>query len=125
MHLREPLPDFPTVDQLRDWMAQSAPSLRQELTRQNVCAPDLTWPIHDSPNVRTARASWQNPRPFPSDEEIVVLMVLLAPRDQEINDLDEQSISVVISMLLIMAAPDPLPAQIQVDLCRRSFTMLV
>lgn len=123
MLLREPVPDFPTVEQLRDWMSHCVSDLREELACQGVHASDLVWPIQDCPEIRTMRASWQNSRPYPSDEEIVLLMFLLAPRNREVNDLDTKGVDAVVSALMIMATPDPTPSQVHLDIGRREFSL--
>lgn len=123
MYLRDPLPDFPTMDQLRDWMAMYAPEIRHELAKRGICADDLAWPIQDCPALRIARASWQNSRPFPTSDEIVLLMTLLAPRDEEVTELDEQGENLVIAAVMVMSAPDAAAACIQLDLSRRRLAL--
>jgi len=123
MRIPEPLPDFPTVAQLRDWMAQHASTMHSELSSQGAAASELTWPIQDSPKIRILRASWQNPRPFPSDDEIMLLMLLCTPRDKPESEIDRKGIRTVISLLMIMGTPNPTRTCIHVDIYRRLFML--
>jgi hypothetical protein len=119
MRLCEPLPDFLTVKQLHCWARQNAPVIRRDLTSQGVSASDLVWPILRNRDVQRAKFDWQNHRPFPTDDEILAMLLLMAPRDQE--EMDDRGWRVVIFAIMIMAAPDPIPACMQVDLCHRTF----
>jgi hypothetical protein len=119
MRVREPLPDFPSVEQLRCWAEMHLSTVRQELASQDAVACDLAWPVHCDPAVQRARAGWRNRRPFPCDEEILLLMLLMTPHDQEFAALDATGLGIVVSVITIMAAPDPAPACTCVDICRR------
>ncbi len=117
----EPLPDFPTVRQLCWWATKHAPAMRRELAIEGISAADVVRPIHEDRDVQEARSRWQNRRPFPSDEAILLLMILMAPHDQEVNEPDDTTFGAVITAILVMAAPDPMPGCVRVDICRRRF----
>lgn len=121
MLIPEPMPDFPTVRQLHWWAAKLAPALRRELANEGISAADLVWPIHRDPEVQELRANWHNHRPFPSDEAILLLILLMAPHDQEVSELDEKGFGAVVTTIMVMAAPEPMPASVRVDICRRRF----
>ena len=121
MRLREPLPDFLTIEQLHCWARQNAPVIRRELASKGVLASELVWPVLRDRELRRAKVDWQNHRPFPTDDEILAMLLLMAPRDQEVNELDDRGWNAVVCTIMVMAAPDPMPASVQVDMCRRRF----
>jgi hypothetical protein len=121
MHFRDPLPDFPSVEQIHCWAQKNAPAMRQELASGGASASDLVSPIHRDPCVRRARARWENLRPFPTDEEILLLLLLMSPYDREFNEVDDKAWNCVVCAIVVMAARDPAPACVHVDMHRREF----
>ncbi len=124
MLLRDPLPDFPTIEQIRQWAQMNVQSLRYQLMFKGLSAGDLVGPIHNIPAVQCARAHWRNARPFPTDEEILLMLILMGPRDQIYNEMDDKAWKVVAATIFLLSAPDPVPTCVRVDIYRRKLLPL-
>jgi hypothetical protein len=110
-------PTYVDLRALQDWLHDQAPQLGRKLKDRGIQARDLILPFLADPQVRRIRARWRNERPFLSDTEILVLLLLFA-KGKKVCEIDATAYVTAVGVLMIMSAPDPWPAKVRIDFQR-------
>ena len=110
---RSSLPEVCTLRELHDWLVANEEPFRAYLKICQLSAAEIVEPIHDLPSVRITRGCWQSNRPFPGDEQLLLLALLLSPQGQ-LTQLDEETIGRIEVLLCTMGLPGPVGDSITV-----------
>ena len=103
---RSSLPEVCTLRELHEWLRANEEPFRAYLEIRDLSAPEIVEPIHDLPSVRITRGCWQSSRHFPSDEQLLLLALLLSPQRQ-LAQLDEETLGRMEVLLCTMGLPGP------------------
>jgi hypothetical protein len=115
-------PEVCTVSQLGDWLVENDEPFAAYLKICRCKAAQIVAPIHDLPSVRTTRGCWQSDRPFPSDEQLLLLASLLNPARQ-LTRLDEETVGRMEVLLCMLGLPRGATDSVSVRLAAREFTI--
>lgn len=114
------LPNRCTVMQLHQWLIEAEASIPKILEPFQVKAEELIGHFQELPPIQQSRHDWKNHRPFPNDNQLLLLAMLFSP-SQDFTQLDEEAVYSMIVALSVMALPDPFPKALWVDIAKRQF----
>jgi hypothetical protein len=116
MSQHEQLPTKCTIRHLHEWLIHSERRMPRQLRR--LIGHRSVKALREVPDIQLARREWDNPRPFPSDAQLLTMAALFSP-SRDLDRFDEAGAASLVVVLSIMALPDPLPEAVWIDTLRR------